>query len=306
MDVILHIGAHRTGTTTLQDYLRRHADELNSNGVGYRGPRRKRNDGVARALPPEVVETAAMSDDTGGDPIAPCAAQKTHTLIVSNAGMIGSVPNNLRHQTLYPNAGHRVARFAAVFGDRVSKVVITPRSLEMFWASSIADAVTQSHAVPDPAALRKIAHSTRGWRDVIADVAQALPDVDIHILPFDGIVGRPETFLRLAADINGPLDRDRQWLSRTPNLPDLRRALSQRNEHGQVLPFGMGRWNPFTPEETAALRESYADDMMWLVAGADGLATLREEGIADRAGTTLPWRAQLQGHEDEHQEGSMA
>ncbi|MEH6740708.1 MAG: hypothetical protein V7695_19510, partial [Sulfitobacter sp.] len=47
------------------------------------------------------------------------------------------------------------------------------------------------------------------------------------------------------------------------------------------------RWNPFNTEQAAYLREAYADDMMWLTAGADGLATLTEDPSRTRTGFSL-------------------
>jgi len=44
-------------------------------------------------------------------------------------------------------------------------------------------------------------------------------------------------------------------------------------EPAELPSDGLGHWQPFTKDQTAALRETYADDLFWLTAGADGLAT---------------------------------
>ncbi len=305
MDVILHLGAHRTGTTTLQDYLRRYNAELAAQSVGYWGPRRTRqgmlSDVVSGRAAPESNRSPRLATQ-----LTRAADGGTETLLISDENMIGSVRSNLRQATLYPAIGDRMERFARAFEGRITRVVICPRSLEHFWASSMAYGVMRGHKVPDGFTCRRIAQSPRGWRDVITDLAQALPGVDLRVVPFENVMGRPETLLRLGADVDAPRDTERRWLNRTPNLPDLRRALADRGETRQVLPFGMGRWNPFTTEDTAALRELYADDMMWLVAGADGLATLTEEPTGDRAGTTPPPCEQTKGQYHERQEGTVA
>ena len=45
----------------------------------------------------------------------------------------------------------------------------------------------------------------------------------------------------------------------------------------------------------AALREACSDDMLWLTAGAEGLATLTEDRTGSRAGHTPPPGAQSKG-----------
>jgi len=42
MDVILHIGAHRTATTTFQAWMLQNADALAAGGIAYWGPDRTR------------------------------------------------------------------------------------------------------------------------------------------------------------------------------------------------------------------------------------------------------------------------
>jgi hypothetical protein len=307
MEIILHLGAHRTGTTTLQDYLRRHTDVLRDRSIGYWGPRRTRN-GVFRDVQgdPDAKRHTSRGAGSVASHLDRTAALGVKTLLISDENMIGSVRGNLRSRTLYPCIGDRIQRFAQALDHRISRVMISPRSLEYYWTSCFAYGVSRGHRVPDVATCRQIARSDRSWRDVIADLAEVLPGVEIRVLPFENVVGRPETLLRLGAGIDGPQDRARAWLNPAPGLPELRRVLAQRCAPGQILPFGMGRWNPFTPDDTAALRERYADDMMWLAAGANGLARLTEDRVGDRAGTTPPPDAQTQGQDDERQEGSMA
>ena len=67
------------------------------------------------------------------------------------------------------------------------------------------------------------------------------------------------------------------WANHSPDLPALRRVLDARGEDPARLPDGGGRWMPFSQAQSRALRETYADDLFWLRAGADGLATLTEE-----------------------------
>lgn len=310
MDVILHIGAHRTGTKTFQDYLRRHAEPLAQMHVGYWGPERTRR-GLFSGLTQERDMRAGRGPQDRPESrvklqLTAARARGLKTLVISDENMTGTVRENIRTGSLYPTIGESMARFAHAFEGQIGTVIISPRSLEYYWSSALSYGVVCGDDVPGRDKLRAISQATRGWRDVITDLARAVPDAQIRVMPFEGIAGRPEVLLAKGADVSAPLDTARAWFNRTPTLPELRRVLAERGMASSQLPFGMERWNPFTPDETAALRETYADDMMWLVAGADGLATLTEDQARTRAEKILPVGAQTKGHGDEHEERQLA
>ena len=52
---------------------------------------------------------------------------------------------------------------------------------------------------------------------------------------------------------------------------------------------------PFDAAQAAALRETYADDLFWLKAGADGLATLTEDPEPERPASKLASRLKERG-----------
>jgi hypothetical protein len=54
------------------------------------------------------------------------------------------------------------------------------------------------------------------------------------------------------------------------------------------------------------LRETYADDLFWLTAGADGLATLTETSTAPRAGTSWPDGDRRKGHHHDSGQRKLA
>lgn len=105
----------------------------------------------------------------------------------------------------------------------------------------------------------------------------------------------------------GPQGHAREWLNRAPDLPELRAILRDGGAEVDALPEGDGYWQPFSGAERAALREACADDLFWLRAGADGLATLIEEPRQDQAVQTPRVRAQTRGREhDQEGAGRMA
>ncbi|WP_299730054.1 hypothetical protein [uncultured Tateyamaria sp.] len=308
MKVILHIGAHRTATTSLQSYIRRHAVELRGDGVGFWGPVRTRKGLFAGIQPTPGLGLAAARRARGRILLQMKKAQNNgvKTLVVSEENMIGSVRLNLRKGRLYPDVGERMSRYICAFDQRVDKVVISVRGLDHYWASAIAYGVGRGHPLLDADRCAAISQHMRTWRDVIADVSCAAPLAQIEVIPFEVSAGRPDLMLSACTGHVAPRDATPEWLNRSPNARQLRALLAERGEDPRDVPNTPDRWSPFDATGRAALRESYADDMHWLVAGADGLATLTEELDQTRAGKTPPHGPHHRGQGHDIEERRMA
>lgn len=296
MDVVFHCGAHRTNSSGLQGYVSRHRDALLREHIDICTAKEMR-DGLFAGT--GMVETARKDQLPAHDAVARRVQQAesrgAHSLFVSNPNVLGNISDVVHEGQLYPDAGARLARFAEPFQGRLSEVILSTRSPETYWISALSAAVARGAPVPDRTALRAIAFNRRAWRDVITDVASALPDVRLRVIPFEHYSGRPEQILARSLGCDLPFEPIQPRQNRAPQLPELRRLLAERGGSASDLPFGMGPWNPFCAEELAAMRELYADDLMWLVGGADGLATMTEEPSGKRAVSRPPAGYQVKG-----------
>ncbi len=292
MDVTLHIGAHRTATSVFQNYLQENEADLASRGIGIIGPKRTRSGMLGGVLPrPGDIRTAAQQLRRArgriGLTIRDARARGLRHLLISDENMLGTPRHNLRDSRLYRGCGNRLARFDAAFGGRIARVFLTVRAQDRYWASVAAFCVARGARVPDSADLDRLVTSGRHWRDVIRDVAMALPKAQIIVLPYEAHGGLPEYQLSLMTGLaTPPKAHAREWMNRAPGLPQLRQVLRDRGVDPGLLPDGEGRWHPFDRMQTMVLREIYADDLFWLRAGADGLATLIEETRPEKMGTT--------------------
>lgn len=307
MDVILHIGAHRTATTTFQHYLRDQRPELRDRGIGYWGPGRTRN-GLFHGIHAQGREAGPMFRRATGRialNLARCRDKGCRALLVSDENMAGTVRHNLRRGALYPGIGERLARVHVAFSGQVAQVVLTIRSLDLYWTSALGYGVSRGHPVPDADALDRLVTAPRSWCDVIADVACAMPDARIRVLPFETLGGRPDALLSEILGESCPPDSSDRRLNATPKLPRLREI----TEAGP-LPEGDGRWHPFDPAQASALRETYQDDLFWLAAGADGLAEpmayAPKSGPDFKAGQTPPQTDMTRGSSHDIQQRRMA
>ncbi|WP_137700182.1 hypothetical protein [Marimonas lutisalis] len=310
MDVILHIGAHRTASTTLQHYLRANLHALRDQGIGFVGPRRTRDDGLLSGIQPDGAG-AAQPDQARRRIARRCgraAKSGLRHLVISDENMLGSVRRNLRQRMFYRDAGARLARYADAFDGRVARVVLSLRGLDAYWTSALAFGVGRGRPLPTPGDLDRLAQTRRSWRNLVEETAAAFPDAEIQLHSHEDLAGRPERRLwhMVGGGIEPPMNAARLWLNRAPDLPELRRLLAARGENAETLPSGTGRWAPFDAAQLAALRETHADDMFWLRAGADGTAKLIEEANPDQGGTNLPDGTKTRGQKDDGQDGRMA
>lgn len=235
--------------------------------------------------------------------VAKTAHSGAKALLISDENMIGSVRSNLRSGALYPAIGERMARYAEAFDGRLTRVVLVIRGQDRYWTSAMSYGVARGHKVPSEQKRAEIAAGPRRWRDVITDLACAVPDVEINVIPFEAYCANPETLLGTTCKLPSVRAGAFEWLNRAPDLPALRGLLSERGDDPLTIPGGEGQWAPFTPAQTAHMQEQFEDDLFWLAAGAGGLATLTEQampggrGKAHRNGT-------IRGREND-EEGSL-
>ncbi|WP_010142049.1 hypothetical protein [Oceanicola sp. S124] len=250
MDVILHIGAHRTATTSFEGYLRANAPALAGLGVGFWGPRRTRGGVLAGVIPgPGSLSSARQFDRARGRialNLAKAEGRLVRHLLISDENILGSPRGDLRAERLYPEAGPRVAAFARAFEGRLSRIEISVRGQDSYWTSVLCFALARGHALPRPGSLDRLVTQPRGWREVIEDLAEAAPGIEILVMPHERYAGLPERRLaRMLGDARGlPQAHARHWLNRSPDLAALRRLLAERGAGG--LPAGPAPGSPST------------------------------------------------------------
>jgi hypothetical protein len=272
LKVILHIGAHRTGTTSLQRSLWQNRVKLKQNGVVYWGPsvtRGGRFSGLLRGPGAETRETARRIARNSGAirlEMQRLEGRGMDTLLVSEENILGSMRLNLRLGLLYPGLQQRLARFHAVFGGVCTRIGLSIRPYDDFWASSLAYAIRAGVAGFDTETAVRLTRQTRSWRRVIDDVARAFPAAEVVVWEFDRLIGRPEAQFRLLSAGNGFIRADRTRHNASSDRAELRSLLIARGNHagaGLIAP-GRGRFMPFDRDQRAALAANYADDLGWL------------------------------------------
>ncbi|MEM6376258.1 MAG: hypothetical protein AAF686_08450, partial [Pseudomonadota bacterium] len=199
MKVVLHIGAHRTATTSFQHYLMENRLRLHGRGIYPMGPKETRDGVLTGIVPvPEAGPAQEQLDHASrGLALHLSRLRRDHVthLIMSDENMAGAARRNLRLRGLYRDIGERMARFYMGFDGAIDRVVLSIRSQESLWASALAFSVARGHRLPESELLETLSGAARSWRDVILDLACALPGVEIQVMPYEIFGGLPERLL---------------------------------------------------------------------------------------------------------------
>lgn len=314
MDVTLHLGSHRTGTTTLQMYLENNRDNLNEIGTEFWGPNRTRY-GLYSGLVkrPDTITNDAIIRGERATGLIRMELGRLETagvksLIVSEENMIGVMQDNLSVGRLYPDATARLQRFARAFDGHCTRVAISIRSYDKYWASVFAFLVERGRRLPDAQEMDRLVTQPRRWRDVISEVAKVFPSAQVMVWPFEGMIGQVDSQLAILNDGVVPVRmRGRNdWHNVSAGCAKLRQVLQDRSNTSQAadMPNEYSRWQPFKAYHIAAFQAQYDEDIAWLRAGADGIAIYEENSEFGLAGKHLqPMKAQRGQFNDQEERG---
>lgn len=307
METVLHIGCHRSGSTTFQAYLDTHAAALRQKGVVSWGPDRTRKGLFAGLIPrktgPRSIEAHARAVGRIRMNLAQTQQTGAKALLVSDQNLMGSVQANLRAGSLYPAIGERMAQVAHGFGEHLTRIVLVFRSQDRYWASALSTAVANGAPIPSQTQLKEIATRPRRWRDVITDLACAVPKAEICVIPYEAFCADPETLMGTTCKLPAVRNTQREWHHRALSANGLRRALMQQGADPEAIPSGDTPWTPFSERQIAHMQEHFADDLFWLAAGAEGLAKLTEQAMPGGRGKAHRDGA-IRGREND-QKGSL-
>lgn len=314
VDVILHLGAHRTGTTSLQRYLEGNRDNLNEIGTEFWGPNRTRSglfSGMVKK-PSNLTHDAILRGRRSSGLIR-MELDRLHlssvkSLIVSEENMIGTMGDNLGTAQLYPDAWARLQRFADAFEGRCKRVSLSIRSYDKYWASALAFMVERGHRMPTEQDLDHLVTQPRRWRTLISEVASVFPSAEVLVWPFEAMVGQVDQQLALlnGGAVPAQMRGRRDWHNASAGSAKLRQILVDRGNQGQAsaMPDDYSRWQPFERHHIAAFQAQYDEDIAWLRGGADGIATYAEYSNNGLAGIHLRSVEAQRGHfHDQEQRG---
>ena len=283
MEICLHLGAHRTASTSFQVFMNANRKALTRQRVSIWGPGRTRS-GLFAGLVRDPNLLQADDEELGARSIGRIKMELARVqnndmtrLVISEENMIGTMGHNFKRSRLYGQAAARLKRFAPAFSGHKLRIGLAVRSYDSYWASALAFRIKSGSPLPETDQLDLLTTQLRRWRHVISDIADTFPEAELAVWSFEAWSNQPQR--QLGALIGGSAPHDLKGGGATNNASLSAAEIGEiARERGQSdiadkLERQIGRYQPFDPDQIHKLRQDYATDIDWLINGSDGLAT---------------------------------
>ncbi|KCV81645.1 hypothetical protein ATO10_12052 [Actibacterium atlanticum] len=305
MDLILHLGAHRTGSTTFEKTLSKNAAVLRAEGTGVWTPAKVRQiegfssicgrqEQLAKGDSRSVLE-AAIARGALQDRLNQAQESGLKTLLISEENMLGTMQRNLTILQLYDNAAWRLKTYADYFDRAPKRVVMGLRSYSSYWRSAYIFALRKRPETLFSNISYELATQPLGWCDLVQGVRKAFPEAEICLWTQEGFRNKELGIIAKAlgrqnADGLEALNREANIGLGVADIPyifrarrhkaeiadkELDRHIQRNRARGVVLPEPA----MFTQDQDALMDAKYAEDIAKLRAGYLG-ARMLDEGAA--------------------------
>jgi hypothetical protein len=276
-DIVLHLGAHRTGSTMLQTILDANAALLAEAGVRVLTPPRPgKRDGITVRDTVKAVRRSTWLPLAGlrdrvarraGAGLRALIGGTAERLVISDEMLLGRAYG--RDGTgLYPQVAGVLAAFRLALDAPVAEVHLTVRAYDSFLVSVYAMRALYAGRQPAFDTLRpRLLALDRGWPLVVDDIAAAFPEARLHL----GTVEHTPLARRLVglvgAEAAASLRYDPGARSNVaPSLAAIEAARTRRLRHAEADALvarlaGGPAFDPLTAAEKASLRARYTADL---------------------------------------------
>lgn len=278
MQIVLHLGAHKTASTYLQKCLAQSERRVTRARVRFIGPKRLRpllSDSVRRGAGTEIERKR----DALAWLIDEVEEQGAQRLILSDEQFLGSLRDTVCGREFYADVLSHMSPLAQALGGRPAQVLLATRDYGPFFASAYGQIIRGWRYLPFDDRMRsRLLDQSRGWSDVIEDIIAVMPKgsqthfwryedfKSVEDQCFDLLAGQIGSRVRrlIARPLPGPSQaaidylEDRATDGNPPDQDTVHAALEQAAKAMGHAPF-----NPWSDEERNYLTARYRHDLIW-------------------------------------------
>ena len=199
--IILHLGAHRTGSTHVQGVLGKNTALLAAAGIGAPS-----QEAVKIALTKPINVYPAPTHAGFEQLVHNSGCEGRKTVVISDENLLGFLNSIFSHGEFYPDTAVNMVALKAMLPVAPAKIVIAIRPYDSFFASAYGRWLAPKRMVLPRAALSELMLGlARGWGDVLTEVAAAFPESELRISEYSPA---PRFAPSQLAAILGPLAED--------------------------------------------------------------------------------------------------
>jgi len=272
----LHIGAHKTATTHLQDSLELYRPLLRENQLDYFPRALVRS---VRPWPKNGFLGARVFLQDGNvhssfDRALEALRSGPARIILSEENLLGK-PEHLLTPELYPEAEQRLARLNRLGAKARLSVFVSTRSFDQLLPSAYAQILRGGARTGGFDAIRKRAlTSPPSWADLVSRVSRALPNAHLQVWTFEDYCQSPPDIMSHFCGIDLPRSETLPVPAgtRSPSahaiaeIESIQRQISKNRRKAAVKAIiaddrSTEKFRPFDPDEAAFLRDAYDKDL---------------------------------------------
>lgn len=263
--IVLHVGAHRTGTTLFQEYLRRSTDIARKSGIFVRGIAETRRGLLRNIMYREIEED--LHDDRGAlGELRESIESDSHRVLISDENILGTMEGNFLSNKLYPDPVERVSRIGQVLPE-FDTIYLSIRPYTTWWMSAFSYLQSTGRLVFNKDMFERIAENDRGWPQIVSELLEGFPEIRVIVREYRYQIDNPKRQFR---EVTGWRDLSdfpnyRQVTNKSVGLEKLEMDLRDqgRIRLADALRSDSG-FGPFTEREYHSLQERYTKDV-WRV-----------------------------------------
>lgn len=252
--VYLHVGAHRTGTSSFQEFISLNFGRLKDHGVTVAVSNRggSRNSSLKLRLPDkrhfrrgDLSEHQTWLDDE----LEKRGINAARVSLVSEENMVGPI-SSILSPAIYPIARDRLAFVKASLKRPVRRVLFAVRSYETFFASAHRMRAEFRELDPFDTYRPEVLKMERDWVDVVEDIQSALQPDEIQLIRVEDRPGYEDMLHRLLPGLpHGG------WI-----MPDGRQNESATDAACFAMQAAFARGQKLSKDDVAEIKAQHADD----------------------------------------------
>ncbi len=272
----IHIGAHKTATTHLQDTLAQHRERLAEAGVDY--------------IPRQVFRTKKLKIGKGtlgwrmwfGGAGMRWKLYESldgllgglNTVLLSEENLLGS-PQDLLTNPYYAGAEHRLEALASLGRQENLDIFLSIRSTEKTLSSAYSHVILRH---PLPVNFRDIAERALNrpplWSDLIARARSTIPNARLHVWTLEDYARQPNDIMGKLSGVEIPVHESlprplgtqsvsNETIARLEQLDPSLDRLAYKEAAALIAESDdrTNKFSPFSDSESKILAEAYAEDL---------------------------------------------